>query len=108
MFRMPSHSGARQSSSLRGSIFSGARRASLTRRGLRCILREFVIAALVPMGANLRRIISLSVVIVRACGRSSKHGTSHFARLYPHAAEHVFLDAPLEEGHDEGEICGEA
>jgi hypothetical protein len=34
-----------------------------------------------PIGANLRRIISLSVVIVRACGRSSKHGTSHLARL---------------------------
>src|SRR6202011_3445659 len=33
------------------------------------------------MRANLTRIISLSVVIVGACGRSSKHGTSHLARL---------------------------
>src|SRR3984893_2621700 len=61
-----------------------------------------------PMGGNLRRIISLSVVIVRACGRSSKHGTSHLARLYPQSAVQGLLGAPLEAGHDEGEICGEA
>src|ERR1700730_4159268 len=57
-----------------------------------------------PMGANLRRIISLSVVIVRASGRSSKHGTSHLARLYPQSAVQGLLGAPLEAGHDEGEI----
>jgi hypothetical protein len=56
------------------------------------------------MGANLRRIISLSVVIVRASGRSSKHGTSHLARLYPQSAVQGLLGAPLEAGHDEGEI----
>jgi hypothetical protein len=60
------------------------------------------------MGANLRRIISLSVVIVRACGRSSKHGTSHLVRLYPQSAVQGLLGAPLEAGHDDGEICGEA
>src|SRR6202048_3756532 len=61
-----------------------------------------------PIGANLRRIISLSVVIVRACGRSSKHGTSHLARLYPQSAVQGLLGAPLKAGHDDGEICGEA
>jgi hypothetical protein len=35
------------------------------------------------IGANLRRIINLSVVIVRACGRSSNHGKSDLARLNP-------------------------
>src|SRR3984893_4707704 len=58
-----------------------------------------------PMGSNLRRIISLSVVIVRAsCGRSSKHGTSHLARLYPPSAVQGLLGAPLKAGHDDGEI----
>ena len=38
---------------------------------------------LVPIRANLRRIINLSVVIVivRVCGRSSNHGKSHLAPL---------------------------
>src|ERR1700730_4954349 len=54
-----------------------------------------------PIGANLRRIISLSVVIVRACGRSSKHGTSHLARLYPQSAVQGLLGAPLKAGHDD-------
>jgi hypothetical protein len=51
-----------------------------------------------PIGANLRRIISLSVVIVRACGRSSKHGTSHLARLYPQSAVQGLLVPRLKRG----------
>src|SRR5580704_17066865 len=51
-----------------------------------------------PIGANLRRIINLSVVIVRACGRSSKHGTSHLARLYPQSAVQGLLGARLKRG----------
>src|SRR6202022_4087930 len=61
-----------------------------------------------PWALILRRIISLSVVIVRACGRSSKHGTSHLARRYPQSAVQGLLGASLEAGHDDGEICGEA
>src|ERR1700730_16419116 len=51
-----------------------------------------------PIGANLRRIISLSVVIVRACGRSSKHGTSHLARLYPQSAVQDYWVPRLKRG----------
>jgi hypothetical protein len=53
-----------------------------------------------PAGANLRRIINLSVVIVRACGRSSNHGKAGFGRAVPQRALRGLLDAPLEAGHD--------
>src|SRR6202035_5356126 len=51
-----------------------------------------------PMGANLRRIVNLSVVIVRACGRSSNHGKSGVGTTVPQPAVRGLLDAPLEEG----------
>jgi hypothetical protein len=53
-----------------------------------------------PIRANLRRIINLSVVIVRACGRSSNHGKSGFGTAVPQRALRGLLDAPLEAGHD--------
>src|ERR1700730_3045546 len=52
------------------------------------------------MGANLRRIINLSVVIVRVCGRSSNHGKEGFGRAVPQRALRGLLDAPIEAGHD--------
>jgi hypothetical protein len=51
-------------------------------------------------GLNLRRIINLSVVIVRACGRSSNHEKSGFGTAVPQRALRRLLDAPLEAGHD--------
>jgi hypothetical protein len=48
--------------------------------------------------------ISLSLVIVRVCGRSSKHGTSDLARLYPILLRLGLLDAPIEAGHDDPEL----
>src|ERR1700730_17218970 len=53
-----------------------------------------------PIRANLRRIINLSVVIVRACGRSSNHGKSGFGTAVTQRALRGLLDAPLEAGHD--------
>jgi len=55
---------------------------------------------LVPIRANLQRIINLSVVIVRAGGRSSNHGKSGFGTTVPQPALRGLLDAPLEAGHD--------
>src|ERR1700724_1678236 len=48
------------------------------------------------MGASLRRIINLSVVIVRACGRSRKHEKAGFGGAVPQRALRGLLDAPLE------------
>ena len=53
-----------------------------------------------PIRANLRRNINLSVVIVRACGRSSNHGKSGFGTAVPQPALRGLPDAPLEAGHD--------
>src|SRR5205807_9434215 len=44
--------------------------------------------------------ILLSVVIVRACGRSSNHGKSGFGTAVSQPALRGLLDAPLEAGHD--------
>jgi hypothetical protein len=52
------------------------------------------------MGASLRRIINLSVVIVRACGRSRNHEKAGFGGAVPQRALRGLLDAPLEAGHD--------
>src|ERR1700730_2243260 len=62
---------------------------------------------LAPIRANSRRIINLSVVIVRACGRSSNHGKSGFGTAVPQRALRGLLDAPLEAGHDNprGRVC---
>jgi hypothetical protein len=60
-----------------------------------------------PIGANLRRIINLSVVIVRACGRSSNHGKSDLARLCLNPPSGGLLDAPLEAGQDNPREIGE-
>ena len=49
-----------------------------------------------PIRANLRRIINLSVVIVRACGRSSSHGKSGCGTAVTQCALRGLLDAPLE------------
>src|SRR5947209_512491 len=68
-----------------------------------CIARatnSVVMAALVPIRDNLRRTINLSVVIVRACGRSSNHGKSGFGTAVPQPALRRLLDAPLEAGQD--------
>src|SRR5436190_21214469 len=53
-----------------------------------------------PIRANLRRIINLSVDIVRVCGRSSNLGTSGFGTAVPQPALRGLLDAPLEAGQD--------
>jgi hypothetical protein len=53
-----------------------------------------------PIRANLRRIINLSVVIVRACGRSGNHGKSGFGTAVAQPALRGLLGAPLEAGHD--------
>jgi hypothetical protein len=54
-----------------------------------------------PIRANLRRMVNLSAVIVRACGRSSNHGKSGFGTTVPQPAVRGLLDAPLEAGHDD-------
>jgi hypothetical protein len=64
------------------------------------LVRLHVMRGLDPIGANLRRIINLSVVIVRACGRSSNHGKAGFGRAVPQRALRGLLDASLEAGHD--------
>src|ERR1700730_3447493 len=67
---------------------------------LDCVSLSGVMRGLDPIGASLRRIINLSVVIVRACGRSSNHEKSGFGRSVPQRARRGLLDAPLEAGHD--------
>ena len=58
-----------------------------------------VMAGLLPIGANLTVTI-LSIVIVRACGRSSNHWTFGLGRLRLNVRRRGLLDAPHEAGHD--------
>jgi hypothetical protein len=81
-------------------------------------LTLFGIAGSSRIAANLSEVIALSVVIVRlrvrpaagpkvnSDGRPSNHRTRSF-RIIPHSLAGLrLLDAPLEAGHDNGEISG--
>src|SRR5436190_2070662 len=68
--------------------------------GERCAGRTLGPPPPAPIRVNLTRIINLSVVIVRVCGRSSNHGKSGFGTAVPQRALRGLLDAPLEAGHD--------
>ena len=63
---------------------------------------------LVPIRANLRRIINLSVVIVRACGRSSNHGKSGFGTAVPQPALRGYWMPRLKRGMTTREIGEES
>ena len=63
---------------------------------------------LVPIRANLQRIINLSVVIVRACGRSSNHGKSHLAPLCQNLPRGAYWMPRLKRGMTTREIGEES
>src|SRR3984893_7807381 len=94
MSRLPSHSVARQSSSLQGSIFSGASSGSLAKRDLRCTRREIVIPALVP-GIPIRKPFEW-----RARIRPGEYGAKTMREQSPADPDVIMKDAFAAEPHD--------
>jgi hypothetical protein len=69
-------------------------------------LQDVVMTRLVPKGAKLTRIVILSVVIVRVCGRSSKHRTLNLARLCLNLARWDYWMPRLKQGMTTARLTG--